>query len=124
MRIVLTNKDLFNYICKEDKQLYNMNKENNQKQKWFKIACYAECVSCVLLFFIAMPLKYCFHSTALMIPVGIIHGAFFTGYIILTVLVRKIYKWDDEDFVFALMSAFFPFATLWVEKSLAKMDRE
>ncbi|WP_255424401.1 DUF3817 domain-containing protein [Apibacter sp. HY039] len=92
-------------------------------EKKFKIACYAECVSCVLLFFIAMPLKYSFHNTILMIPAGIIHGIFFTAYLILAVLVRKIYKWDDEDFVFALMSAFFPFATLWVEKTLAKPDR-
>lgn len=93
-------------------------------EKWFKIACYAECVSCVLLFLIAMPLKYCFHSTILMIPAGCMHGIFFTGYIVFAILARKIYTWDDEDFVFALMAAFFPFATIWVEKSLAKYDRE
>ncbi|MDN5481633.1 MAG: DUF3817 domain-containing protein, partial [Chryseobacterium sp.] len=31
---------------------------------------------------------------------------------------------DDEDSVFALISAFFPFATIWIDKSLARKDRE
>ncbi|MCT6868974.1 DUF3817 domain-containing protein [Apibacter sp.] len=93
-------------------------------EKYFNIACYAECVSCFLLFLVAMPLKYFLQNTLLMIPVGMIHGLFFTVYIILSFRVRKIYKWDDEDFVFVLMSAFFPFATLWVEKKLAKTNRK
>ncbi|MDR1876012.1 MAG: DUF3817 domain-containing protein [Flavobacteriaceae bacterium] len=101
-----------------------INIEDKKFDKWFKIACYAECISCVLLFFVAMPLKYSFQNTVLMIPAGIIHGVFFTGYIILAVYARKLYKWDDEDFVFALMSAFFPFATIWVERSLVKIKED
>ncbi|MCO6563831.1 MAG: DUF3817 domain-containing protein [Apibacter sp.] len=92
-------------------------------KKYFRIACYAECISCFLLFFVAMPLKYCLHDTLFMIPAGMIHGLFFSIYIILAILVRKLFKWDDEDFVFVLMSAFFPFATLWAEKKLAKINR-
>ncbi len=34
-----------------------------------------------------------------------------------------IYKWDEEDTVFALLSAFFPFATILVDKKLARFDR-
>jgi integral membrane protein len=98
--------------------------DDKKLDKWFKIACYAECISCVLLFFVAMPLKYSFQNTVLMIPAGIIHGIFFTLYIILAVWAKKLYKWDDEDLVFAIMSAFFPFATIWVEKSLTKIDKE
>lgn len=98
-----------------------MNKK--KVEKYFNLACYAECISCFLLFLVAMPLKYFFHYTLFMIPMGMIHGLFFTAYIILAILVRKHYKWDDEDFVFVLMSAFFPFATLWVEKKLAKINR-
>jgi len=89
--------------------------------KYFKIACYAESISCFLLFFIAMPMKYSFDNTILMFPVGIFHGLCFTLYIIFCVMVRKIYRWDDEDFVTSLMAAFFPLATIWVERSLAKI---
>jgi integral membrane protein len=99
-------------------------KMNKKKLEiYFRIACYAECTSCFLLFLVAMPLKYCLSNTLFMIPAGMIHGLFFSTYIILAILVRKLYKWDDEDFVFVLMSAFFPFATLWVEKKLAKINR-
>lgn len=93
-------------------------------QKNFKYACYAEFFSCFLLFIIAMPLKYFHQNEILMIPVGIFHGICFSYYLIFTVRVRKTYNWDDEDFVFALMAAFLPFATLWVEKKLARLDRQ
>jgi hypothetical protein len=42
---------------------------------------------------------------------GSIHGLFFTLYLILAFPCRKIYQWDDEDSVFALLAAFFPLAT-------------
>jgi hypothetical protein len=37
---------------------------------------------------------------------------------------RKFYQWDDEDSIFALLAAFFPLATIWIEKKLARFDRE
>ena len=63
-------------------------------------------------------------STIFIIIIGNIHGLFFTLYLLLCLPAKKIYNWDDEDFVLALLSAFFPFATIWVEKKLAKKDRE
>jgi integral membrane protein len=56
--------------------------------------------------------------------IGSIHGLFFTLYLIFLPSVRKIYTWDDEDSVFALIAAFFPFATIWIDKKLARFDRE
>jgi integral membrane protein len=55
---------------------------------------------------------------------GSIHGLFFTLYLILAIPSRKIYQWDDEDSVFALLAAFFPLATIWIDKKLAKFERE
>jgi integral membrane protein len=97
-------------------------KKYSQEQliKYFKYACRAEFFSCILLFLIAMPLKYSYDWHLLMIPFGVIHGACFSAYLLLSVSARKIYHWDDEDFVFALMAAFIPFATYWVEKHFAK----
>ena len=51
--------------------------------------------------------------TIYIIVIGNLHGLFFTLYLLLILPIRKIFKWDDEDFVFALISAFFPFATIW-----------
>lgn len=95
--------------------------------KWFKQICLAEAISWFFLFTAMiwirvdpegiLPIVYI--ST-----IGSIHGLFFTLYLLFLPSVRKIYTWDDEDTVFALISAFFPFATIWIDKKLARFDRE
>lgn len=96
--------------------------------KWFKQVCIIEGLTCFLLYVIAMPLKRYYpeadFALIFIIIAGNLHGLFFTLYLILALPARKLYNWDDEDFVFALLAAFFPFATIWVEKKLAKHDRE
>ena len=96
--------------------------------KWFKQVCVAEAISCLLLYCFAMIWKRYDQEgllpTIFIIIVGNIHGLFFTLYLLLCVPARKIYNWDDEDSVIALIAAFFPFATIWVEKKLARKDRE
>ncbi len=95
---------------------------------WFKQVCVAEAISCFLLYGIAMMwTRYEQDSilpTIFIIIVGNLHGLFFTLYLLLCLPARKVFNWDDEDFVFVLGSAFFPFATIWVEKKLARKDRE
>lgn len=95
--------------------------------RWFKQICVAEAISCLLLYGIAMIWKRYdqdgLAATIFIIVIGNIHGLFFTLYLLLLIPMRKIYRWDDEDTVFALISAFFPFATVWVEKKLARFDR-
>lgn len=96
--------------------------------RWFKQICVAEAISCFLLYGIAMIWKRYDQEgllpTIFIIIIGNIHGLFFTLYLLLLLPAKKIYNWDDEDFIFALLSAFFPFATIWVEKKLARFDRE
>ncbi len=96
--------------------------------KWFNAICVAEAISCFLLYCIAMVWKRYdpdgLWSTIFIIIIGNIHGLFFTLYLLLLIKAREIYRWDDEDTVFALLAAFFPFATIWVEKKLARLDRE
>ncbi len=94
---------------------------------WFKQICIAEAISCFLLYGIAMIWKRYdqegLASTIFIIIVGNIHGLFFTLYLLLLFPIHRIFKWDDEDTVFAVISAFFPFATIWVDKKLARFDR-
>jgi len=95
--------------------------------KWFKQICLAEAISWFFLFTAMiwirvdpegiLPIVYI--ST-----IGSIHGLFFTLYLLFIPSTRKIYAWDDEDSVFALIAAFFPFATIWIDKKLARFDRE
>lgn len=95
--------------------------------KWFKHVCVAEAISWLLLFSAMIWIRYDREGllpTIYIIIIGNIHGLFFTLYLLLLLPARKIFKWDDEDFVVALLAAFFPFATIFIEKNFAKFDRE
>lgn len=95
--------------------------------KWFRQVCLFEAISWFFLFTAMIWIrtdKDGFLPTLYIIIIGNIHGLFFTLYLLLILPARKIFKWDDEDFVFALIAAFFPFATIWVDKKLAQFDRE
>jgi integral membrane protein len=97
-----------------------------QINKWFKQICLAEAFSWLFLFSAMIWIRYDRDGllpTIYIIIIGNIHGLFFTLYLLLLMSARKIYKWDEEDTVFALLSAFFPFATIWVDKKLARFDR-
>lgn len=94
---------------------------------WFKKVCLYEAISWALLFSAMIWIRYdrdALLPTIYIITIGNIHGLFFTLYLLLVLPARKVFKWDDEDFVFALIAAFFPFATIWIDKSLARFDRE
>lgn len=95
--------------------------------RWFKQVCKAEALSWFFLFSAMIWIRYDREGmwpTIYIIIMGNIHGLFFTLYLLLLLPARKIYKWDDEDSVFALISAFFPFATIWIDRKLARFDRE
>ncbi len=95
--------------------------------RWFKQICLFEAISWAFLFSAMIWIRTdrdALLPTIYIITVGNIHGLFFTLYLLLVLPARKIFKWDDEDFVFALIAAFFPFATIWIDKSLARFNRE
>lgn len=95
--------------------------------KWFHQACIAEAISWLLLFSAMVWIR---EDKDGILPIvyisimGSLHGLFFTLYLLLAIPARKIYTWDDEDSIFALLAAFFPLATIWIEKKLARFDRE
>ncbi len=95
--------------------------------RWFKKICVAEAISWLLLFSAMIWIRYDREGlapTIYIIIMGNIHGLFFTLYLLMVLPAKKIFRWDDEDFIFALIAAFFPFATMWIDKKLARFDRE
>ncbi|AYO58424.1 hypothetical protein CO230_10030 [Chryseobacterium sp. 6424] len=95
--------------------------------RWFRQVCKAEAISWFFLFTAMIWIRYDREGllpTIYIIIMGNIHGLFFTLYLLMVLPARKIFKWDDEDFVFALIAAFFPFATIWIDKKLARFDRQ
>lgn len=110
--------------------IYNFFAKYSQERLiiWFKKVCIAEAISCFLLYCVAMVWKRYdpdgLLSTIFIIVIGNIHGLFFSIYLLMIFPIHKIFSWDDEDTVFAILAAFFPFATIWIDKKLAKFDRE
>lgn len=95
--------------------------------KWFTQICVAEAVSWCFLFSAMIWIRYdrdALLPTIYIIIVGNIHGLFFSLYLLMLMSARKIFRWDDEDTVFAVIAAFFPFATIWIDKKLARFGRE
>lgn len=94
---------------------------------WFRKICLAEALSWFFLFTAMIWIRYDregLYPTIYIIIVGNIHGLFFTLYLLLLLPARRIFRWDDEDTVFALLAAFFPFATIYADKKLGRFDRE
>jgi len=101
--------------------------DDEQIIRWFKKICVAEAISWLLLFSAMIWIRYDREGlapTIYIIIMGNIHGLFFTLYLLMVLPAKKIFRWDDEDFIFALIAAFFPFATMWIDKKLARFDRE
>ncbi|OCK50828.1 hypothetical protein BA768_18785 [Chryseobacterium sp. CBo1] len=95
--------------------------------RWFKQICLAEAISWFFLFTAMIWIRVEPESIFAIIyisTIGSIHGLFFTLYLLFVPSTRKIYSWDDEDSIFAFIAAFFPFATIWIDKKLARFDRE
>ena len=93
-------------------------------KKWFKLFCILEFISCILLFCVAMPLKYGYDILQPMFPIGLFHGVAFMGYVLFAFLVKKYYEWDWEEMAFILMFAFVPFMTILVHRKVNKYDKE
>lgn len=88
-----------------------------------------EAISAVLLFFVAMPVKYYFYehlgltaelASGFSYLVGLFHGALFVILAIMLVIAWRIYKWDFFRLVKYLVISVIPIASFWIEIDLKK----
>lgn len=93
---------------------------NNKLLTRFMQIAFIEGVSTIILFFIAMPLKY---IPAINWPLGVkyvgwAHGVLFIGYILLLISCWYFYKWSLKRFSVFFIASLIPFAPFWVERKL------
>jgi len=79
-----------------------------------------EGVSCLVLFLVAMPLKYAAENPVLIYPVGMAHGVLFLAYVGAAVWVAKLKKWPLSRLAVAFVAAFVPFGTFVFDSSLRR----
>ena len=92
---------------------------NNLLPRFMQVA-FIEGVSTVVLFFIAMPLKYipAINWSLGVKYVGWAHGVLFIAYIVLLVASTFYYRWTFKRFSVFFLASLIPFAPFWVERKL------
>ena len=81
---------------------------------------YIEGTSLLILFFIAMPIKYILGNPAVVSCVGMIHGILFLIVVLLIVVIASEAKWPKSLLWFALISAVLPFGMFALDRKLKK----
>tara|TARA_B100000809_G_C15140046_1_gene532708 strand:- start:5 stop:295 length:291 start_codon:yes stop_codon:yes gene_type:complete len=84
--------------------------------KTFRITSIAEGVSLLLLFGLAMPLKYIFDKPLMVEIVGMAHGILFIAYVLFTIYYTFKIKWSIVTFLIVFLASFIPFGTFYIDK--------
>ncbi len=86
--------------------------------KLFRNVAFIEGVSSILLFFIAMPLKYFWDKPLMVKYVGLIHGLLFIAYVIVLLICARQFKWTIKRVVSYFIASILPFVPFIVERKL------
>ena len=84
--------------------------------KIFRFVAFLEGVSYILLLFIAVPIKYLLNDPTYVKLLGMPHGILFVGYVILSVIGKKTFKWNYLEFFIVTAASLIPFGTFYVDK--------
>lgn len=84
--------------------------------KSFKFVAFWEGISLLLLFFIAMPLKYIWDMPQMVSVVGMAHGVLFLAYVVMAFMVYNELKWSLKRLAVVLLASIIPFGTFYIEK--------
>ena len=88
--------------------------------KILRLIGFLEGISFLLLLGVGMPLKYIWEDETIMMPLGMVHGALFIGYIIWILIVAGQYK-QKFKFVFLNgLASIVPFGTFVADSKLLK----
>ena len=85
---------------------------------------YAEGTSALLLFFIAMPLKYAFDMPAAVKYVGWLHGLLFVVYGLMIAIYGLNYKWKFSTMLLLFISSIIPGGPLFAESKILNREKK
>ncbi|MGV3764307.1 DUF3817 domain-containing protein [Parapedobacter sp.] len=88
--------------------------------RYFRNVAIIEGISTILLFFVAMPLKYFAGMPLAVTYMGWIHGILFVAYAYLLVMCWDRYKWAFKRVATYFGASLIPFAPFFVEHKLRR----
>lgn len=80
--------------------------------------------SLLILFFIAMPLKYIFDIPLAVKIVGTIHGALFSTFVLMLIGVSIKHRFSFGFSLLAFIASLIPFGTFFLNRKLAKLQQK
>lgn len=84
-----------------------------------RLIAFLEGVSLLLLFFVAMPLKYMLDQPAMVKHVGMAHGLLFVLFVGLTSIESVLRGWSFLHVTWkVLVSSLIPFGTFYIDKTI------
>lgn len=90
--------------------------------KWLRILSFCEGISTLVLFFIAMPMKYGFGVAEAVSWPGRIHGAFFVVVCLLAVIAIKKVPLPAQISIQVIFAALIPFGPFFMDKRLKQLS--
>lgn len=88
--------------------------------KYFRWLSYIEGISLLLLFFVAMPLKYLAGLPQAVRVVGMAHGILFLVYVFALLNVALENRWGWKKSFFGFISSSIPFGFWWFDRQYLK----
>lgn len=93
--------------------------------KAFQKVALWEAISTVLLFFVAMPLKYLFDYPLAVKVMGNIHGILVIAFVVLLIICKKEQQWSWRKVITYFVVSVIPVVSFWIEKDVRKdMERQ
>jgi len=86
--------------------------------KLFRNTAVIEGISTIILFCIAMPMKYLSDMPQAVTYVGWVHGLLFIAYVYLLVMCWFTYRWKPGRVALFFLASLIPFAPFFVERKL------
>lgn len=96
--------------------MLEQNKLDHKITKRFLLAGIVEGYSYLLLFFVAMPLKYFAHMPEYVKIVGMIHGVLVVLYIVLLIQMNMQVKLSIKNCLYAFLLSLVPFGTFFLKR--------
>ncbi|HNP18831.1 MAG TPA: DUF3817 domain-containing protein [Fulvivirga sp.] len=83
--------------------------------KTLRILALLEGISTIVLFGVAMPLKYIWDFDAIMFPVGMSHGVLFLAYCLIVFIVFLQLRWKTSTLLLSWAASLIPGGTFYVD---------
>ena len=87
-----------------------------------RVISFIEGISTLVLFLVAMPLKYAAGKPEMVTVVGRIHGGLVIAFCLALFLVMRAKGWTMMRPTLLFIASLFPFGFIWIERELRKVE--